>query len=93
VYCTHEYTLSNLRFAQAVEPDNRQIAQRLEQVSEWRQAGRISLPSTLELERATNPFLRSDEASVQARIAERDGEKTRSPSEVFASLRAWKDRF
>ncbi|QLC72492.1 hydroxyacylglutathione hydrolase [Pseudomonas sp. LPB0260] len=93
VYCTHEYTLSNLRFAQAVEPDNRQIAQRLEQVSEWRQTGRISLPSTLQLERATNPFLRSDQPSVQARIAELEGEKTRSPSEVFTSLRAWKDRF
>ncbi|WP_439858722.1 hydroxyacylglutathione hydrolase [Pseudomonas sp. MBLB4136] len=93
VYCTHEYTLSNLRFAQAVEPDNRQIAQRLAQVSEWRQTGRISLPSTLQLERATNPFLRSDEPSVQARIAEREGAKPRSPSDVFASLRAWKDRF
>ena len=93
VYCTHEYTLSNLRFAQAVEPDNPQIAQRLEQVSEWRQAGRISLPSNLQLERSTNPFLRSGEAPVQARIDARDGAKPRTPSEVFACLRAWKDQF
>ncbi|MBS7660413.1 hydroxyacylglutathione hydrolase [Pseudomonas lalucatii] len=93
VYCTHEYTLSNLRFAQAVEPDNPQVAQRLEQVAAWRQAGRISLPSSLALEQATNPFLRSGEASVQARIDTREGHRARSPSEVFASLRAWKDGF
>ncbi|WP_439889368.1 hydroxyacylglutathione hydrolase [Pseudomonas sp. MBLB4123] len=93
VYCTHEYTLSNLRFAQAVEPDNPQIARRLQQVAEWRQAGRVSLPSTLALEQATNPFLRSTEASVQARIDAHDGPRARSSSEVFACLRAWKDRF
>ena len=93
VYCTHEYTLSNLRFAQAVEPDNRQIAQRLAEVSAWRQAGRISLPSNLALERATNPFLRSAEPSVKARIDERDGPQERSAGEVFAKLRAWKDHF
>lgn len=93
VYCTHEYTLSNLRFAQAVEPDNRQIAQRLAEVSAWRQAGRISLPSNLALERATNPFLRSAEPAVKARIDERDGPRKRSAGEVFAELRAWKDHF
>jgi hydroxyacylglutathione hydrolase len=93
VYCTHEYTLSNLRFALAVEPDNRQITQRLEQVGAWRAAGRISLPSNMALERATNPFLRSGEAAVRARIDERDGPAKRSPSEVFANLRAWKDNF
>lgn len=93
VYCTHEYTLSNLRFAQAVEPDNPQIAQRLAEVSTWRQAGRISLPSNLALERATNPFLRSAEPAVKARIDERDGPQQRSANEVFAELRAWKDHF
>ncbi|NQD95382.1 hydroxyacylglutathione hydrolase, partial [Pseudomonas sp. CrR25] len=93
VYCTHEYTLSNLRFAQAVEPDNPQVAQRLAEVSAWRQAGRFSLPSNLALERATNPFLRSAEAAVKAKIDERDGPRTRTASEVFAELRAWKDRF
>lgn len=93
VYCTHEYTLSNLRFAQAVEPHNRQIAQRLADVSAWRQAGRISLPSTLALERATNPFLRSAEPAVKAKIDERGGPQERSAAAVFAELRAWKDHF
>lgn len=93
VYCTHEYTLSNLRFAQAVEPDNLQVAQRLKEVSAWRAEGRISLPSSLALECATNPFLRSAEEAVKARIDQHDGPQKRSPSEVFARLRAWKDNF
>ncbi|MCY1291022.1 Hydroxyacylglutathione hydrolase GloB [compost metagenome] len=93
VYCTHEYTLSNLRFAQAVEPDNPDIARRLAEVGEWRAAGRISLPSTIALERATNPFLRSHEPAVVKKADERDGPLEPAPSAVFASLRAWKDRF
>jgi hydroxyacylglutathione hydrolase len=93
VFCTHEYTLSNLRFAAAVEPDNQQIKQRLEQVGQWREAGRISLPSSIALERATNPFLRSSEPAVSAMIAELDGPASRSPTQVFAALRAWKDHF
>ncbi len=93
VYCTHEYTLSNLHFAQAVEPDNPQIAQRLKEVTAWRAEGRISLPSNLALECATNPFLRSAEEAVKAKINEHDGVQYRSPSEVFARLRAWKDDF
>lgn len=93
VYCTHEYTLSNLRFAQAVEPDNPQIAQRLQEVSVWRAEGRISLPSSLALEGATNPFLRTTVEAVKAKIDEHDGPQKRSPSEIFARLRAWKDNF
>lgn len=93
VYCTHEYTLSNLRFALAVEPDNPQIAERLKEVSAWRAEGQISLPSNLALERATNPFLRTDGDAVKAKIDEHDGPQKRAPSEVFARLRAWKDTF
>lgn len=93
VFCTHEYTLSNLRFAAAVEPDNAEIQQRLAQVSQWREAGQISLPSSIALERATNPFLRSAQPSVGARISEREGPASRSPAQVFAALRAWKDHF
>ena len=93
VFCTHEYTLSNLRFAAAVEPDNPDINQRLAQVSQWREAGHISLPSSIGLERATNPFLRSAQPSVGARISEREGSASRSPVQVFAALRAWKDHF
>jgi hydroxyacylglutathione hydrolase len=93
IYCTHEYTLSNLRFAHAVEPNNPDVSARLAQVTALREEGTISLPSNLALERATNPFLRSEVANVVAKIDERDGIAQRQPSEVFARLRAWKDQF
>ncbi|MHA6493206.1 hydroxyacylglutathione hydrolase [Pseudomonas borbori] len=93
VYCTHEYTLSNLRFAQAVEPANARLAERLREVTAWRAAGKISLPSTLELERATNPFLRCQEPAIVDTINEREGLRTRTSGEVFTQLRAWKDSF
>jgi len=85
--------LSNLRFAKAVEPANREIAERFAQVEAWRQQGQISLPSDLKLERATNPFLRAAETSVKEMIASREGRAMASEGEVFAALRAWKDRF
>ncbi|WP_296234881.1 hydroxyacylglutathione hydrolase [uncultured Pseudomonas sp.] len=93
VYCTHEYTLSNLRFAHAVEPDNARLNERLAEVTCWRDEGRISLPSNIELELATNPFLRAGEPSVVAATNGRDDRQSSEPSAVFASLRAWKDNF
>lgn len=93
VYCAHEYTLSNLRFARAVEPANPAIAERFRQVEAWREQGRISLPSDLAMERATNPFLRTAETSVKEMLASREGHALGSESEVFAALRAWKDHF
>ena len=93
VYCTHEYTLSNLRFAQAVEPNNPDIAARVEQVTQWRAAGRISLPSSIALELRTNPFLRVHETSVKEKADEWNSRDNDSPSAVFASLRSWKDQF
>lgn len=93
VYCTHEYTLSNLRFALAAEPDNQAVAQRISDVTHWRQNDQISLPSSLELELATNPFLRTDKPSILQKLDERSGPHERSPVQAFAELRAWKDNF
>lgn len=93
VYCAHEYTLSNLRFAAAVEPGNPAIAERLEQVNALRQQNGCSLPSTLALERLTNPFLRVAETSVKQKADERNGTPCSSTTEVFRVLRAWKDQF
>ena len=93
VYCTHEYTLSNLRFAAAVEPGNQHTARRLADVTRKREAGIITLPSTLALEKQTNPFLRTGETSVKEKVDERNGPDNRAPSAVFAALRAWKDTF
>ncbi|AQT10179.1 hydroxyacylglutathione hydrolase [Pseudomonas sp. Eqa60] len=93
IYCTHEYTLSNLRFAQAVEPANPDIAERLAKVTQMREQGRMTLPSTLALEKLTNPFLRTGETSVKQKADERNGQDNQSQSAVFAALRAWKDKF
>jgi len=93
VFCTHEYTLSNLRFAKAVEPENQHIAQRFDDVTQLRAHDRITLPSTLALEKLTNPFLRTAETSVKEKLDERTGPINPTPSAVFAGLRAWKDKF
>ena len=93
VYCAHEYTLSNLRFAVAVEPDNPEVVGRFEEVTRWRADNRISLPSSIELELATNPFLRVSQNAVKQKADERTGTDHSSPAAVFATLRAWKDVF
>ncbi|MDZ5601922.1 hydroxyacylglutathione hydrolase [Pseudomonas sp. RP23018S] len=93
VYCAHEYTLSNLRFAQAVEPDNAQVRQRLADVHTLRAEQRITLPSTLGLERRTNPFLRTAETSVKQKADEWTDSVNPSSIAVFAALRAWKNAF
>ena len=93
VYCTHEYTLANLRFAIAVEPDNAHIQKRLDDTQALRERGMISLPSTIGLERLTNPFLRVDEPAVQAAASQHARKPVTSPVEVFAAIRNWKDHF
>lgn len=93
IYCSHEYTLDNLKFAQAVEPDNHQTRQRIATETEKRQQGQPTLPSKLQLELATNPFLRCQSNTVKT-SAERFSTKTlASPAEVFKTLRHWKDGF
>lgn len=73
LYCGHEYTLSNAKFAAQSDPGNQQIASRLEQVREMRSRGEITLPTTVAEERATNPFVRSSDWREFARLrAEKD---------------------
>lgn len=92
VCCTHEYTLSNLRFAAAVEPANAARQAYQARCEAERAAGRPTLPSRIALERDVNPFLRCAEpAVVDAALAQ--GAADRSGPEVFAALRRWKDRF
>lgn len=92
IYCAHEYTLDNLGFAKWVEPDSEDLLAREADARRRREAGEPTLPSTLELELATNPFLRSGEVQVR-RAAERyAGRSLASGAEVFAALRTWKDR-
>jgi hydroxyacylglutathione hydrolase len=92
VFCGHEYTVANCRFALAVEPDNAALHARHANVADRRQRGEPSLPSTLADELATNPFLRLDAPAVQ-RYAVARGAAANDPVAVFAALRAAKDTF
>lgn len=92
IYCAHEYTQMNLSFAQAVEPDNPDIAARIQRVATARAAGQATVPLTLGEERLSNPFLRCREPAVIA-SAQANGARDASPVEVFAALRAWRNVF
>ena len=93
VYCAHEYTQSNLRFAAAVEPDSIAVQRRSEQVARDRAAGRATVPSRIRLELDTNPFLRWDAPAVRAAAAGRLGHVPADAVETFAAIREWKNRF
>jgi hydroxyacylglutathione hydrolase len=93
VFCAHEYTASNLRFARAVEPENEAIAARDRRVTELRAAKRATVPSRLALERATNPFLRAAQGAVRAAAEARLGRAANDDAEVLAAIRQWKDGF
>lgn len=93
VYCAHEYTLSGLRFARAVEPDNPAVPERTRVAEQLRGRGRPTLPSSIGLELATNPFLRLRVPAVVAAAASRLGRTPADDVETFAALRAWRDNF
>lgn len=93
VYCGHEYTLANLRFALMLEPDNPQILDYYQEVSARRGNGQASLPSTIGRELRINPFLRVDETSLKEVLDQRTGQKSDSAAARFATLRRWKDEF
>lgn len=92
VCCAHEYTLSNLRFARAVEPGNHALAAYEQQCERLREEGRPTLPSRIDTERAVNPFLRSREASVTQAVGAQAASATDEVA-VFAALRQWKNEF
>jgi hydroxyacylglutathione hydrolase len=94
VYCAHEYTLSNLRFAEHVEPDNRALKMRVEADSRARGTNLPTVPSTIAAEKATNPFLRAGEPGiVGSLVAAGRLQPGASPVEAFAALREWKNVF
>ena len=93
VYCAHEYTLSNLAFAQAVEPDNRDLQKAGVTYSDLRQQGQPTPPSTIERERAINPFFRARLAPVRSAVEKHVGHALIEPIKVFTELRRWKDGF
>jgi hydroxyacylglutathione hydrolase len=93
VYCGHEYTESNLRFAMTLEPKNHKLVSRLERVQALRARGLSTVPSTIEEEKHTNPFLRWESKEIQARLKNRTPDLRLDPVSVFAQVRKLKDAF
>jgi len=93
VYCGHEYTLANLRFAMALEPSNPALHARIRAEQAKRDSGIPTSPSTIALEKATNPFLRLLEPDVLHALRAHTGLSVGTPSESFEALRNWKDMF
>ncbi|MDX1382651.1 MAG: hydroxyacylglutathione hydrolase [Thermoanaerobaculia bacterium] len=88
VYCGHEYTLSNARFALTVDPENAALAARAEEIERLRAEGKPTIPSRLGDEKATNPFLRPDDPAIRSRL----GMEEASDAEVFGEIRRRKDQ-
>jgi hydroxyacylglutathione hydrolase len=93
VYCAHEYTLANLAFARAVEPNNGAIEQRSALAVATRQRGLPTVPSDIALELATNPFLRCNVDALQESLRQQGKLEGDSTVEVFTLVRSWKDSF
>jgi hydroxyacylglutathione hydrolase len=93
IYCGHEYTAANLRFAQTVEPENAQLRTYAAEVAGRRARSTPTLPSTVGLENLVNPFLRSRLPGVRAAIAGYASHEPASDAEAFGELREWKNGF
>ena len=93
VYCGHEYTVANIRFALEVEPNNRELQTRAAMATAMRKRGEPTLPSTIGLELETNPFMRSDVPSVRAAASGISQGAGFARVSTFAAIRTWKDGF
>ncbi len=93
VYCGHEYTVANIRFALAVEPDNRELQTRAASATAMRKRGEPTLPSTIGLELATNPFMRCETPAVRAAASGVSRGAGFARVSTFAAIRSWKDSF
>lgn len=89
VYCGHEYTLSNAKFALTIDPDNEALVARAIEIERLRAANKPTLPTTIGLEKATNPFLRASDGNIRENL----GMQSASDGEVFAEIRKRKDNF
>ncbi len=88
-YCGHEYTAANIRFAKTIEPNNKALAARADEVARLTAAGKPTIPATIGAEKAANPFLRADVPEVAKSVG-----LAGSPAwKVFAEIRARKNRF
>lgn len=93
VYCTHEYTEANIRFARVFDPDNARLRQRQEEAQVLRAAGHPTLPSTIALEKATNPFLRCAQPAIVATVSRMAQITDTGEASIFTALRTLKNNF
>lgn len=93
VYCAHEYTLANLAFAHEADPGNRAVTERMHAEQVKREHGLPTLPSTIAIEKSTNPFLRTQDPAIIERLRACRRIRSTNAVDVFAALREWKDNF
>ncbi len=93
VYCAHEYTASNLKFALAVEPGNAELVSYAWEVARRREKLEPTIPTTIGRERAINPFLRTREATIREAAAEFSGRPAANDADAFRQVREWKNGF
>lgn len=93
IYCGHEYTLNNLRFAEIVEPSNLKIKEKIKKVLKLREHNLPTLPTTLQDEKEINPFLRADHLPIRHAVENHLGRSCPTTVAVFAGLREWKNQF
>lgn len=93
VYCTHEYTLHNVRFARQLDPENLQLIEREKEAELSIATGHPTLPSTIKLERSINPFMRCDDPIIQAAARARTGAAIENPLSTFRAIRQLRNTF
>ncbi|MEE8482149.1 MAG: hydroxyacylglutathione hydrolase [Acidiferrobacterales bacterium] len=93
VYCAHEYTAANLRFAMTIDPENEDVKHYAQQVNDLRHSGQPTLPSTLALEKDINPFLRTGTNAIKRAAEKHSRSQLEDEVAVFAEVRRWKDSF
>jgi hydroxyacylglutathione hydrolase len=93
VYCAHEYTQANLKFALAVEPENNDLINYNKKVNELREKNQITIPTSIKIEKQINPFLRSNIKTVQKSAMAFDNSTKTDDLKTFTTIRRWKDQF
>lgn len=93
VYCAHEYTLANLKFALAVTPDHKDLNQRFNSEQEKRRLNEPTVPTTIQRELSTNPFLRCQDKDLRESAQSHAHRRLEKPAQVFGVIREWKDNF
>lgn len=93
VYCAHEYTQANLKFALTVDPNNDNLIRYSKKVNELRSKQEATIPTTIKREKQINPFLRSHKQTIQASAMQFDSKAKATTIDTFATIRRWKDQF